>query len=659
MRDGGALLRHAGRGRGGWRVLAALLALLAWVGLLAGRAPAPSYTRQLLWQLAAYADVVAAGEIVAVDAETFEFRVDDAVLGTQAGARLRVRRFENWTCHGRWAPYAEGQRLLVFLRESEKEPGRLRAIGGGNEGEMPLLGGDVVVENTHGYRVRGFALERHAAFGEDMRGTRVPYDELRAAALGFRETFRWNDEGELGPRTDMAEVERFSATSRVAGQMAEEAVSWRLWIGPIEGARTDVPAGELPRILAGEFPQGGLERWAVPGRPRRRSAAGDTRFGEALAVVGDVDGDGVDELLASAHFDAATGHAHGAAWLLFLDAEGGVRTAAELRERNRAALPPMNEFARFGSAVAALGDLDGDSLPDVAVGAPGWDGTREGQGGVWVLFLARDGSVARAVELGASPVLAELGVGEGAGLGNALACLGDLDGDGTLELAVGQDPKFDLAWEHGRAVHVVSLARDGTPVRATRIHGREHGFEGATWFGDALCAPGDVDGDGVADLAIGDSGDDDGGQVRGAVWIANLARDGTVRARQKLSDWHGGFDGRLTDWSRFGRSLAGPGDLDGDGVPDLLVGSTEGIWTISLATNGVAKRAELLQLGELAQPPRGVEARDVTFGVSLACGAHTAEGTSVASGGDIGRGRQGQDVVWWLRLTPEGRLVGR
>lgn len=61
-----------------------------------------------------------------------------------------MKRFENWTCHGRWTPYAVGQRLMVFLRRDKVDETRLFVMGAGDEGELPFVGGDVVTEGCVG-----------------------------------------------------------------------------------------------------------------------------------------------------------------------------------------------------------------------------------------------------------------------------------------------------------------------------------------------------------------------------------------------------------------------------------------------------------------------------------------------------------------------------
>src|SRR5262245_61334870 len=110
-------------------------------------------------------------------------------------------------------------------------------------------------------------------------------------------------------------------------------------------------------------------------------------------------------------------------------------------------------------------------------------------------------------------------------------------------------------------------------------------------FGYALAALGDVNGDGVGDLAVGGPYDQDGGPNRGAVWILFLKSDGTVLGEQKISQTQGGFTGVLADQGNFGRALAATGDLDGDGVPELavLASRPNRMFVLLLNANGTVK----------------------------------------------------------------------
>ena len=121
-----------------------------------------------------------------------------------------------------------------------------------------------------------------------------------------------------------------------------------------------------------------------------------------------------------------------------------------------------------------------------------------------------------------------------------------------------------------------AAAQPGWVLSHQKISDTQGGFTGTLdnedFFGRSVASMGDLDGDGVGDLAVGASRDDDGGETRGAVWVLFLNTNGTVKGHQKISDTEGGFTGGPGNWSFFGNSAASLGDLDGNGVGDLAVG---------------------------------------------------------------------------------------
>jgi hypothetical protein len=251
------------------------------------------------------------------------------------------------------------------------------------------------------------------------------------------------------------------------------------------------------------------------------------------------------------------------------------------------------------------------------------------------------------VELGSSSALRSTGVGDGYGIGQSLANLGDLDGDGTIELAVGQYRRIFPPTEAGRSVLILSLRKDGSVGRVQQIDSRADGFVSrSSWFGDAIAALGDIDGDGGCDVAISDTYDDDGGEVRGAIWICFLDRDATLKGKQKISDWAGGYEGLMKDWARLGLSLAAPGDMDGDGVPDLVAGSSEGIHTLFLNRDGTVKRSVDVSEGHNGFTDAGSLGRSIAL-------RSAGERRQLVVGGAVGEER----VVWLLELLPEGTVA--
>ena len=92
-------------------------------------------------------------------------------------------------------------------------------------------------------------------------------------------------------------------------------------------------------------------------------------------------------------------------------------------------------------------------------------------------------------------------------------------------------------------------------------------------FGSAVANIGDLDFDAVTDLVVGAPLDDDGGTDRGAIWIMIMESNGEIISKSKISSTSGNFSGPLTDGDLFGSTLADVGDLDLDGITDIIAGA--------------------------------------------------------------------------------------
>ena len=147
----------------------------------------------------------------------------------------------------------------------------------------------------------------------------------------------------------------------------------------------------------------------------------------------------------------------------------------------------------------------------------------------------------------------------GDNLGNALANLGDVNGDSTHDFAIGISGDDTVAEDAG-AVVVISGA-DGSEIH------RYFGDAPLQRMGWQVCATGDLDGDGVPDLAGAAKKDNQNGYPSGFVRIWSMATGAEIRTLTSASS----FD-------RFGFALSNAGDVDADGIEDLLVGAPEDAW---------------------------------------------------------------------------------
>jgi len=328
----------------------------------------------------------------------------------------------------------------------------------------------------------------------------------------------------------------------------------------------------------------------------------------------------------------------------------------------------LDDSDRFGVSVANLGDLDGDGVNDLAVGADLDDDGGTNRGAVWILFMHSDGSVKSEQKISDTE-------GNFAGILDdndffgRVGQLGDFDGDGIEDLAVGSQLDDDGGSDRG-ALYLLLLDTDGTVKTHQKISNTSGGFTGGLnngdRFGAAVTLLGDLDGNGVNDLAVGSYLDDDGGPDRGAVWILFLNTDGTVATQQKISDTAGGFTGSLDDNDHFGVSVTTLDDLDGDGVPDLAVGANAdddgGIdhgaaWILFLNADGTVKDNQKISSSQ--GDFNGALSEFGGFGAYLAStddfdGDGTADLAVGAPNDDDGGLDRG--AVWMLFLNTDGTV---
>jgi len=234
----------------------------------------------------------------------------------------------------------------------------------------------------------------------------------------------------------------------------------------------------------------------------------------------------------------------------------GTRYAWRVRACNAAGCSRPSA-ARYLDVGRSSQDLDGDGFADVVVGAPHQsDGARADVGGVFV-FTGAEGTLSVTPAAEAFPP-DEQG---GTSYGGALA-VGDLDADGRAELLVGA-PGANLGEEGaltGAGVVLAYELRDGTLLEVFRLTAPEPRVDAR--FGTSVAVVGDVDGNGYADVMVGAPGDEDPG--RAYLFLSSGAG---------LTDTPIAISGRASGGPTvgYGAQLAGVGDVNGDGLPDVIV----------------------------------------------------------------------------------------
>lgn len=258
---------------------------------------------------------------------------------------------------------------------------------------------------------------------------------------------------------------------------------------------------------------------------------GDGRFGQFIADLGDVNGDGTSELFIGEPEADPSGVTDAGRvfviepnktfyWIHYLE---GTQTGAE-----------------FGSSGCKLGDVDGDGYGDFAISAPFWNTATHADAGRIVAYSGKTGSVMWTFD----------GSDTDEELGTLLAWLGDIDGDGIDEFAATRPNDGEVLVLDGNGDKKYAI------VRGPNVE-----------FAAAIARCDDLDGDGRPDLIVGEPGYDqffppllDCGRA-----VVYSGVDGT-----QLTHVAGSFAGE-----RLGSSVSGCGDVDDDGRGDFLTGAME------------------------------------------------------------------------------------
>lgn len=265
-------------------------------------------------------------------------------------------------------------------------------------------------------------------------------------------------------------------------------------------------------------------------------SSGD-RYGFAVALVGDTNNDGVSDMLLGAPFDDGTVLGSGVAYLLS-GTDGSVLHTFE----------GAASGDEFGRAVAGLGDINGDGLHDVIVGAS-FGGTNSGG---YAVVYSGDGTV----------LFTKDGAALDDGFGVSVSAAGDANGDGYLDFAVGAPGDDTNGADAGSAT--VWSGLDGALLY--RVDGGA-----GDGLGEAVGGGGDTNGDCLDDIIVGAPAAGYNGVASGRFLI--VSGDGTVLHT---------VDGD-TAGDRLGFAVADTGDTNGDGNDDVVVSAAEASYAAAFA----------------------------------------------------------------------------
>ena len=310
--------------------------------------------------------------------------------------------------------------------------------------------------------------------------------------------------------------------------------------------------------------------------------ASEDHSGTSVSDAGDINGDGIGDLIIGANWADPNGSSSGQSYVVFGSSTGFSSTLelSALDGSNGFKLNGVAEFDFSGGSVSGAGDINGDGFDDLIIGAPGANTDSSGKyssGQSYVVFGSSEGfsSTLELSALDGSNGFALNGRSSNDSSGRSVSAAGDINGDGIDDLIIGVDSAGQSYVVFGSSTGFSST------LELSALDG-SNGFalNGVAEFdrsGRSVSGAGDIDGDGIDDLIIGADGADPNGSSSGQSYVvfgSSTGFSGTL----ELSALDGSNGFKLngvaaSDWS--GSSVSAAGDIDGDGIGDLIIGASD------------------------------------------------------------------------------------
>jgi len=294
----------------------------------------------------------------------------------------------------------------------------------------------------------------------------------------------------------------------------------------------------------------------------------DDLSGRSIAGAGDVNGDGYDDILIGAIWDEDGGSQSGQTYLIFGKASGWVMDT-DLSNVDASFWGEAAED-RAGWSVAGAGDVNGDGYDDILIGARLNDDGGSGAGQTY-LILGKTSGWAMDTDLSNADA-SFWGEDSGDGSGSSVAGAGDVNGDGYDDILIGAPSDDDGGIIAGQTYLIFGKASGW--YMDTDLSFADASFWGedlADISGGSVAGAGDVNSDGYDDILIGANGDDDGGNAAGQTYLI-LGKASGWSMDTDLSNADASFWGEDAE-DRSGASVAGAGDVNGDGYDDIIIGA--------------------------------------------------------------------------------------